>query len=58
MKSFWTSSFAPMGTHTSGAMSAEIPVNPRGAMPTMVYGRELRRMVLPSIDRSPPWLFQ
>ena len=58
MKSFWTSSFAPIGTHTSGATSAEVPVNPRGAMPTMVYGRELRRIVLPSIDRSPPWLFQ
>ena len=44
----------PKGNQRCGDITAITPVNPRGATPTMVYGRFWTRSVLPTMSGSAP----
>ena len=51
---FVTISHAPVGTQSSGAMTAAVPVKPLGAMPTIVNGRPFTDRLRPMSDALAP----
>jgi hypothetical protein len=53
-KSFATLSKTPSGSHSSGEITAEVPVKPRGATPITVKSRALTRSVRPTRVGSAP----
>jgi hypothetical protein len=50
----WITLSIIMGTQKSGTRPRIIPLNPSGAIPTTVYGRELIRTDFPKISGSAP----